>query len=100
MTHQNCMTVENARKSLCPLSFNHNSNRTVQHNNCKASECMAWRWYGSPKSIMWASNPINPVPKKNWVLIEDMGETGTGRKCGHYMELPETGYCGLAGKIE
>lgn len=78
-----------AESMFCPLL----------KDGCKGSGCAMWRWKGAPRHITWAENSITPTPKDNWVLLEKL-ETPNGRKAGRFMEPPEYGYCGLAGKVK
>lgn len=71
--------------------------------NCKADECMGWRW--KPKETRYVKEG-NKVPD-GWVLMPDefgddlIESPKDGRKYHHYEKTEEEkiGYCGIAGHV-
>lgn len=68
--------------------------------NCKADECMGWRW--KPKETRWVKEgnviPDGWIPSTTWDANLSQIEDG---KYTEYekVETEKTGYCGIAGHI-
>lgn len=85
MDNPHYVTPEEAEDKLCPLFSN---------DCCYGPRCMAWRWVENTGKIwFWAETSLDPMPNKNWVVIEEFQING--RKAGKFKEKPTHGYCGM-----
>lgn len=89
-------TEKEARHQFCPMALA-NSRDTID--NCRASDCMAWRWGMGQKQIAPPSECAACSGKGT--MPNDVGEPGVCPECdgegklGHFEKI---GYCGLAGR--
>jgi len=87
-------TEEEAEKLICPLN--------TPFMSCKASKCMAWRWYEG-KLEKREFHEMGKVPTGDgWICeLSDEGREQYAIKSRWTRRNPNrTGYCNIAGKPE